>query len=142
MILPKFYDGLEVVVYVALNSGAKPVSSKEISASQGVLPRHLEPLMQLLVHNGIMRGTKGPKGGYTLAMEKRKLTAGKILRVFLSNEQVKNEPSELQKEIIAPLNKMAEESLLQLFDEITIDDLCKKASKAFENREESENFNI
>lgn len=121
----KFYEGLEAVVYVALNSGAKPVSSKEIAASQGVLPRHLEPTMQLLVHNGILRGTKGPKGGYTLAMEKRKLTVGKILRIFFIEEIGQN--SQLKNKIILPLNKMAEDSVLAIFDKITIEDLCKNA---------------
>jgi Rrf2 family iron-sulfur cluster assembly transcriptional regulator len=138
----KFYEGLEAVVYIALNSGAHPVSSKEVANSQGVLPRHLEPVMQLLVHNGILRGTKGPKGGYTLAMEKRKITVGKIFRVFLDKVSSDANVSLLKIKIISPLNEMAEDSLLQLFDKITIEDLCKKATNTVGAQKESGHFNI
>jgi Rrf2 family iron-sulfur cluster assembly transcriptional regulator len=141
MLSSKFYEGLEAVVYVAMNSGAKPVSSKEISTVQGVLPRHLESTMQLLVHNGILRGTKGPKGGYTLAMEKRKITVGTIFRIFLSDKLDKTNETKLKKKIIVPLNKKVQDSLFKIFDEITIEDLCKKAGLIGEVTE-SGHFNI
>lgn len=137
----KFYAGLEAVVFIALNSGAKPVSSKEICAAQDVQARHLEPVMQLLVHNGILRGTKGPKGGYTLAKEKRKITVGQLFRVFLCKDEKVSE-TVLQQKIITPLNKISENAVLQIFDKITIEDLCKKAVSTVDNGGQWENFNI
>jgi Rrf2 family protein len=137
----KFYEGLEAVVFIALNSGAGPVSSKAVCAAQGVLSRHLEPVMQLLVHNGILRGTKGPKGGYSLAKEKRKITAGEIFRLF-ANHDLSTQDTILKKKVIIPLNKMAEDAALQIFDTVTIEDLCKKAVLLGDSGKVSDNFNI
>ena len=68
MINPKFYEGLEAVVYVALNSGAKRLSCKEISASQSKLPRHLEPILQLLVHKNILKAAKALRTGHLVGV--------------------------------------------------------------------------
>jgi hypothetical protein len=43
-------------------------------------PRHLEPVLQALVHQGILTGTRGPRGGYELAREQHRITADDILR--------------------------------------------------------------
>ncbi|MCE3231988.1 MAG: Rrf2 family transcriptional regulator [Rickettsiaceae bacterium] len=137
----KFYAALEVVVFIALNSGAKPVSSKEVCAAQNVQARHLEPVMQVLVHNGILRGTKGPKGGYTLAKEKRKITVGQLLRIF-TNKDEESFDTLLQKKVIIPLSALSEKAVLQIYDKITIEDLCKKATSVVDNVGQWENFNI
>lgn len=138
MLPVKFYESLEAVIYIAQNSGVGAVSSKAISASQGKLPRYLEPFLQLLVHNGILKATKGPKGGYTLAREKRKITAGEIFRIFSEEKQSE---SPLGKKIILPLRNQAEKHIFDFFDKITIEDLCAESNSG-EERTESGYFNI
>jgi ribosomal protein S17 len=38
-------------------------------------------MLQALVRTGILRGVRGPRGGYELAVERRKLKAGDIVRI-------------------------------------------------------------
>ncbi len=120
----KFYEGLEAVVYIAVHAGADAVSSKDICAAQGSLPRHLEPVMQALVKHGVLKGTKGPKGGYTLAREKRKITAGEVYRAFLVDKK-EDKPSEIKRKVINPLDKEVKAAMLDKLDSVTLEDLCK-----------------
>ena len=65
---------LEAVLDVAYNARPDPVQSKDITRRQGIPQRYLEQVMQQLVHKGILKGVRGPRGGYTLARERRKIT--------------------------------------------------------------------
>jgi DNA-binding IscR family transcriptional regulator len=47
-------------------------------------PRHLETLLQGLVHAKILKGVRGPNGGYELAHERRRITVGEIVRTAMS----------------------------------------------------------
>jgi DNA-binding IscR family transcriptional regulator len=42
--------------------------------------RHLEPVLQALVRDGILKGIRGPQGGYALARERNRIPADDILR--------------------------------------------------------------
>src|SRR5262249_33835933 len=54
--------------------------SPEVAARHHLPPRHLEPVLQALVREGILKGVRGPHGGYKLAREARRITAQDILR--------------------------------------------------------------
>ena len=45
---------IAAVVDVALNGRDRPVSAKALAARHGLPPRHLEPVLQALVHDGIL----------------------------------------------------------------------------------------
>jgi DNA-binding IscR family transcriptional regulator len=51
---------IAAVVDVALNARDRPVSAKALAARHGLPPRHLEPVLQALVHDGILRGVCEP----------------------------------------------------------------------------------
>jgi len=98
---------LEAVLDVAYNARPDPVQSKDITARQGIPQRYLEQVMQQLVHHGILKGVRGPKGGYTLARERRKITAGDVVRIVdqLAAE-ADSEPvsqAELGEKVVDPL---------------------------------------
>ena len=57
-------------VDVALFSRPDPVSTKQMAARHHLPPRHLESLLQTLVRAGILKGMRGPRGGYSLARER------------------------------------------------------------------------
>jgi Rrf2 family protein len=71
---------IAAVIDVALHQSDGPVSAKAIAARQGLPPRHLEPVLQALVHDGILRGLRGPRGGYELGREGRRISVDDILR--------------------------------------------------------------
>jgi Rrf2 family protein len=71
---------IAAVIDVALHAGTRPVSAKALADRHGLPPRHLEPVLQALVHDGILRGVRGPHGGYELGREEKDITAVDILR--------------------------------------------------------------
>jgi hypothetical protein len=70
---------IAAVIDVAINARSRPVSAKALAARHKLPPRHLEPVLQALVRNGILRGVRGPHGGYELAREPRRISAEDIL---------------------------------------------------------------
>ena len=58
--------------------------AKALAARHKLPPRHLETLLQGLAHAKILKGVRGPRGGYELARERRRITVGEIVRVAMS----------------------------------------------------------
>ena len=83
----KLYYAVEAVLYIAYNAGNGPISSRDIAEKQGLPPRYLEQLMQRLVHGGVLRGVRGPHGGYMLARERRRITVGDICAVLKEEDE-------------------------------------------------------
>ena len=72
---------IAAVIDVALHSSSRrPVAAKAMARRHSLPARHLEPILQALVRHGILRGIRGPRGGYELARERRRITADDILR--------------------------------------------------------------
>ena len=82
---------LEAVIDIAFNARPEPVQAKEITARQGVPQRYLEQVMQQLVRAGILKGVRGPRGGYRLARERRRISVGDVVRVAESIEDGEEE---------------------------------------------------
>ena len=55
---------IAAVIDVAINSATRPVSAKALAGRHKLPPRHLEPVLQALVRDGILKGIRGPRGGY------------------------------------------------------------------------------
>ncbi|MEM8841668.1 MAG: Rrf2 family transcriptional regulator, partial [Pseudomonadota bacterium] len=120
---------MEAVLDVAYNARPDPVQSKDITKRQGIPQRYLEQVMQQLVHRGILKGVRGPRGGYTLARERRKITVGDVVRVVdqIDDEADKDPVSaaELGEQVIMPLWEETHEAMLAELDKITMEDLCQ-----------------
>lgn len=122
---------LEAVLDVAYNARPDPVQSKDITKRQGIPQRYLEQVMQQLVHSGILKGVRGPRGGYTLARERRKITVGEIVRVVdRLDAETDSDPiskSPLGEAVVAPLWEKTRAAVLQKLDAVTMEDLCGRA---------------
>ncbi|MEM7742874.1 MAG: Rrf2 family transcriptional regulator [Pseudomonadota bacterium] len=122
---------LEAVLDVAYNARPDPVQSKDITGRQGIPQRYLEQVMQSLVHNGILKGVRGPRGGYILARERRKITVGDVVRVVdrldAESESDPISKAELGEQVIAPLWEETRSVVLEKLDKITMEDLCRQA---------------
>src|SRR4051795_7802176 len=79
---------IAAVVDVALHARPMPVAAKNLAARHNLPSRHLEPVLQALVRQGILRGVRGPRGGYELAREQDRITADDILRAAGTVEDV------------------------------------------------------
>jgi len=126
---------LEAVIDIAFNARPEPVQAKEITARQGVPQRYLEQVMQQLVRAGILKGVRGPRGGYRLARERRRISVGEIVRVVRSLESgedpIEGEGgAELGRKVVRPLWLELQDEVMQRLDSVTIEDLCNRAHKA------------
>jgi Rrf2 family iron-sulfur cluster assembly transcriptional regulator len=122
---------LEAVIDIAFNARPEPVQAKEITARQGVPQRYLEQVMQQLVRAGVLKGVRGPRGGYRLARERRRISVGDIVRVAESIEEAESENpkplSELGARIVTPLIASLQDEVMARLDAISIEDLCQRA---------------
>ncbi len=130
----KLVYAVESVVDIAYNGGAEPVRSREIAKRQGVPHRYLEQVMQCLVRAGVLRGVRGPRGGYLLARERRRITLGEIARVVRVLENLddggeKDALSDLADQVLQPIWSEMQEDLMVRLDKITIEDICRRATR-------------
>lgn len=144
----KMRYALEAVVDIAYNARPEPVQSREITQRQGIPQRYLEQVMQQLVHANILKGVRGPRGGYTLARERRRISVGEIVRVIGDADDTDNDKAEavsaLGQMVINPLWDEMQVEMMRRFDSITVEDLCKRADAATvapEQRKQAD-FNI
>jgi Rrf2 family protein len=134
---------LEAVIDIAFNARPEPVQAKEITARQGVPQRYLEQVMQQLVRAGILKGVRGPRGGYRLAKERRRISVGDIVRAAELAEDENGEEvsprSELGARIVTPFIQTLQEDMMARLEAITVEDLCQQARAAGVNVDERTN---
>jgi Rrf2 family protein len=124
----KLFYAIEAVLYIAYNAGSEPTSSKEIAAKQGMPPRYLEQMMQKLVHAGVLRGVRGPHGGYLLAREKRRITIADICKALDGDEAIPAS-TPLGNQVVVPLIRKFQTALNTQLHETTIADLYEQATE-------------
>ena len=78
---------LAVVVDVALQTDGPRISAKTLATRHGLPSRHLESVLQSSVREGILKGIRGPRGGYELARERSGITANDILRAARNSDR-------------------------------------------------------
>lgn len=131
----KLLFAIEAVLDIAYNAGHAPVQSSEISERQGIPRRYLEQVLQLLVREGVLQGVRGPRGGYRLARERRRISVGEIVRALQKLERGDDpievpEGTELGRKVLRPLWRELEEEMLQRLDGVTIEELCLRAFRS------------
>lgn len=142
---------IAAVVDIAYHARPAPIAAKALSARHSLPPRHLETLLQVLVRSGILKGVRGPRGGYELARERRRITVADIVRAASSSpasgsedHEGEGEPSALVRDVVVPAIDKASEIFLEKLQEITVDDLCRAAQsgRVFGEAAPTLDFNI
>lgn len=122
---------IAAVVDVALHARPIPVSAKALASRHDLPPRHLETMLQALVRAGILKGVRGPRGGYEFAKERRRVTAGDVVRAALMATGEDAMPpiphSKLVDQVVGPLVTEAGNTFLARLDLVTIEELCRDA---------------
>jgi Rrf2 family transcriptional regulator, iron-sulfur cluster assembly transcription factor len=121
---------IAAVVDVALQRDGRPMSAKTLASRHGLPPRHLESVLQSLVRDGILKGIRGPHGGYELARERCGVTANDILRAAGTVHEAGKEPSsEIVAKVVLPVLSAAEEEFGQALSRISLDDMARHAER-------------
>lgn len=124
----KLFYAVEAVLFIAYNAASGPISSRDIAEKQGLPPRYLEQLMQRLVRAGILRGVRGPNGGYVLAKEKRRISVGDICEVLGDEKEPEQQAgTPLGQHVVEPVWNAAQKHLMQYLKSINLADLCEQA---------------
>jgi Rrf2 family iron-sulfur cluster assembly transcriptional regulator len=121
---------IAAVVDIALHDEDNPVSAKTLAVRHGLPPRHLEPVLQALVREGILKGIRGPGGGYQLAGKPHDVTAAQILRAAEMIDDADPSPqsnSPLLAELVLPAVAHAEKALSDALTRITVEDMVRPA---------------
>jgi Rrf2 family protein len=71
--------GLRVMVELALRDGKGPVQVNLIADSQSISGKYIHVLVSGLKSAGLIRGIRGPHGGYELARKPSEITAYEIV---------------------------------------------------------------
>jgi Rrf2 family protein len=124
---------IAAVVDIAMHSRSAPVAAKALAARHKLPPRHLETLLQGLVHAKILKGVRGPRGGYELARERRRISVGEIVRTAASLSTADPDDfgmhSKLLEKVIEPAVRTAGEPFLTQLDTVTVEELCESAER-------------
>jgi Rrf2 family protein len=121
---------IAAVIDVALHGRGRPVSAKSLAVRHSLPARHLEPVLQALVRQGILKGIRGPRGGYELAREQKRITADEILRAAGTIEEPEApspKGSLLLGAVVIPAISQAEQAFAAALSRISIEDLATRA---------------
>ena len=72
--------GLRAICYIAENQDKGFISVSEISENLNLSENYLEQLVRMLKKDGLIRSSRGPKGGYKINNDLNNITIGQILR--------------------------------------------------------------
>ncbi len=127
----KLFYAVEAVLYIAYNGGQGPISGRDIAHRQNLPPRYLEQLMQKLVRGGVLRGVRGPHGGYLLARERRRITVGDICDMLSDDkdEQDMNgyAATPLGTNVVMPVWETARAQMMDHLKQVNLAELCEQA---------------
>lgn len=132
MLVPskKIFYAVEAVLYIAYNAKAGPISGTDVAAAQNLPTRYLEPMMQKLVRAGILRGVRGPQGGYVLGRERRRISLADITNALGAGDTIPDNTTALGKEILRPQTEALTENWRGALADISIEQLCERAHAA------------
>jgi len=137
---------LAAVADVALHARPQPVAAKALAGRLNLPPRHLETLLQTLVRANILKGVRGPRGGYELARERRRITAAEVVRAVMSdpNSEAEDGQNRFVDQVVGPIIERAGQAFLTELESVSIDDICQSAldKKIFSDDSSRADFTI
>lgn len=85
---------ITAMMEVALKQNVRPVTLADISEEQGISISYLEQLFARLRKNGLVKGFRGPGGGYHLAKPSQEISVAEIVNAVEDKLRTKKPASE------------------------------------------------
>jgi len=143
MLAKKLFYAVEAVLYIAYNGARGPIASRDIAVRQGLPARYLEQLMQRLVRGGVLRGVRGPRGGYVLARERRRISVGDICDILQEDngeDDYKGTP--LGRSVVLPVWESARTRTMDYLKQVNLADLCEEAEAKLVRKDTEEKMDF
>ncbi|MFH1616726.1 MAG: Rrf2 family transcriptional regulator [Planctomycetota bacterium] len=130
--------GMRAILELAIAYGKGAVQVKSIAARQDISTKYLEQLISILKSASLVRSTRGPKGGYTLAKTPSDI---KLSEVFFALEGSPIAMDCIEHPEFCPrcadcvtrqVWATMQQAILNVLDEITLQDLADKAKNTDE----------
>lgn len=131
--------GLKAMIYLVSHSQKDSLTLKNISEAQNISERYLEQIFSALRKGGIIKGIKGPQGGYFLNKKPCEITVGDIIRILegdIATIQIKEDADKMDNFIQESVWSKIDENINKVIDNITLEELSQK----YTTLEESENI--
>jgi Rrf2 family protein len=128
--------GLRALFDIAYHSAGQSTQVKDIAARQAISPRYIEQIFQKLKKGGIIKSIRGPAGGYCLIRKPEEITIGDVIRaaegplqlVFCGNGGNTEKSCQRAAQCVTTdIWREASSRLMEYFDSVTLEDLCKEA---------------
>ncbi len=124
---------LRLMVDLAQHAGEEKCSLKEIAERQGLSLKYLEQIVAMLNKAGLIRSTRGYRGGYHLNKPASDYTAGEILRATEGNMLVlpcldEDQPpcEERRSCVTLPFWSGLQNAIDSYMDSVSLEDLIKQ----------------
>lgn len=121
---------VRILLELARNEGQPPLQVSEISRRQKIPAKYIEQLIRTLKSQALISSSRGPKGGYSLAIAARQIHLGQIVRIFEGQPDLVEcigAPGKCPKANDCPVRKawgQANKALFEQLDAISINDLA------------------
>jgi len=121
---------IAAVLAVALQPRLSLTSAPTLAKRFGLPSRHLEPVLQALVHDKILKGIRGPRGGYQIGREPSTITAEDILRSARRVDETEDvlKSSAISELVVEPALALAESIFYAALRQVTLSALIQEAS--------------
>ena len=125
--------GLRILMDIALNEAKGPVTLHEISERQGISEKYLWQVINILKSVGLVRVTRGARGGYQLALPPEKIPLYDIVVPLEGTFELvdcvfsKKNCSRAEQCVARDIWKEISLEIERLFRSITLEDIVKKA---------------
>lgn len=126
--------GLRAMLDLAVHWGPDTVPLSSIAERQNISINYLEQVFSILRKAGLVKSIKGAQGGYFLGKPASQITVGEILRTLEGDLQLAGEEDAARGnnyEYCIRLNvwDRIEESIKEIVDSLTLEDLAKEYDK-------------
>ncbi|MFK7897555.1 MAG: Rrf2 family transcriptional regulator [Myxococcota bacterium] len=137
--------GLSGIFDLAYHGAGEPVRVQSIGERQKIPYRFLEQIFQKLRKAGLVRGKRGPGGGYVLARSPGEISLREVIEAIegpLGLAAAEEEASEQDSAVLRPRHMMRElaERMAGSLETMTISDLCRDAMKQHVPRDLPDGF--
>ena len=126
--------GARAALELSLRYGSGPVMVREISESQEISERYLEHILNTLRTSGLVKSTRGAKGGYELAKAPSEITLGDIVRSLEGPLDVVSCTGDYECERVTECAtfyvwKEIKETIEKVLNSVTLKNLAERQSK-------------
>jgi Rrf2 family iron-sulfur cluster assembly transcriptional regulator len=71
-----------IILELARHAGEQPIQVSELSRRQNIPVKYLEQLIRTMKEAGIVKSTRGSKGGHQINCPPEEISVGRIVRLF------------------------------------------------------------